>query len=69
MQINKEPGMTIETWLGTEKAFNKFASFELKYTFDKDAYASYPYDDPQDICPVFGVDTNRKGSVSAGKSG
>lgn len=54
--------MAVELWLGTEGAFNKFSSFELKYTFDKDAYSSYPYDDDrQDICPVFGVDIKRKG--------
>jgi signal peptide peptidase SppA len=54
--------MTVEIWLGTEKAFNKFSSFELKYTFDKEAYSSYPYDDdPEEICPVFGVDITRKG--------
>lgn len=54
--------MAVEIWLGTEAAFNKFSSFELKYTFDKDAYSSYPYDDDrQELCPVFGVDTKRKG--------
>jgi len=54
--------MAVEIWLGTEAAFNKFSSFEMKYTFDKDAYSNSPYDDDrQELCPVFGVDINRKG--------
>lgn len=54
--------MAVEIWLGTEASFNKFSSFELQYKFDKEAYSNYPYDDNEDnLCPVFGVDTNRKG--------
>lgn len=62
--------MAVDIWLGTEKAFNKFSSFELKYTFDKDAYSNYPYDDrEEDLCPVFGVDVNRKGLYLLDKVG
>lgn len=54
--------MAVEIWLGTEKAFNKHASFELQYKFDKVAYSNYPFDDrEEELCPVFGVDVNRKG--------
>lgn len=54
--------MAVDIWLGTEKAFNKHASFELQYKFDKVAYSNYPFDDrEEDLCPVFGVDVNRKG--------
>ena len=54
--------MAVEIWLGTEAAFNKFSSFEAKYTFDKDAYARYPYDeDPNELDQDFGVSVNRKG--------
>lgn len=54
--------MAVELWLGNEAAFNKFSSFELKYTFDKEAYSNSPYGDSRnDTDPVFGVDTNRKG--------
>lgn len=62
--------MAVEIWLGTEKAFNKYSSFELKYTFDKVAYSNYPYDDrEEDVCPVFGVDVNRKGLYLLDKIG
>jgi signal peptide peptidase SppA len=54
--------MTIELWLGTENAFNKLSSYELKYTFDVDAYSPFPFkEDRQEVDPVFGVDVNRKG--------
>lgn len=62
--------MAVDIWLGTEKAFNKHASFELKYKFDKDAYSNYPFDDrEEDLCPVFGVDINRKGLYLLDKVG
>lgn len=62
--------MAVDIWLGTEKAFNKFSSFELQYKFDKDAYSNYPYDDrDEDVCPVFGVDINRKGLYLLDKVG
>jgi len=54
--------MAVEIWLGTESAFNKFSSYELKFTFDKDAYSSYPYDDDRnEIDQDFGVSIRRKG--------
>lgn len=62
--------MAVDIWLGTEKAFNKHASFELQYKFDKVAYSNYPFDDrEEDICPVFGVDVNRKGLYLLDKVG
>lgn len=62
--------MAVDIWLGTEKAFNKHASFELKFKFDKEAYSNYPYDDrEEDLCPVFGVDVNRKGLYLLDKVG
>lgn len=62
--------MAVEIWLGTENAFNKHSSFELKFKFDKEAYSNYPYDDrDEDICPVFGVDVNRKGLYLLDKVG
>lgn len=54
--------MAVEIWLGTEAAFNKFSSYELKYTFDKTAYSRSPYDDDRnEIDPDFNVNVNRKG--------
>lgn len=62
--------MAVDIWLGTEKAFNKHASFELQYKFDKVAYSNYPYDNrEEDVCPVFGVDINRKGLYLLDKVG
>jgi signal peptide peptidase SppA len=62
--------MAVELWLGTEQAFNKHSSFELQYKFDKVAYSSYPYDDrDEELCPVFGVDINRKGLYLLDKVG
>lgn len=62
--------MAVELWLGTENAFNKHSSFELQYKFDKVAYSNSPFDDrDEDICPVFGVDMNRKGLYLLDKVG
>jgi signal peptide peptidase SppA len=54
--------MAVEIWLGTEAAFNKFSSYELKYNFDKEAYSSSPFDDDRNqLDPDFNVSVARKG--------
>lgn len=54
--------MAVEIWLGTEAAFNKYSSYELKYNFDKEAYSNSPYDDDDyEIDKDFGVSVSRKG--------
>jgi signal peptide peptidase SppA len=54
--------MAVEIWLGNEKAYEAWCSYEMKYTFDKEAYSNYPYDeDREELDPDFGVNTRRKG--------
>lgn len=59
-----------QVWLGTEQAFERLATHEVKFSLDKEAYARSPFDLPEaQVDENFGVSADRIGLTLLEKVG